>query len=77
MAIEKRLSSSQLCKRLKRLLKTMWARVRAKCSDILVAVCEMARRCEASARIQNVILELEERGKHNLIAVAYNEVEFV
>lgn len=75
MAIEK-LTDGQLHKRLKAYMRKMWERVRAKCSDILVALVEMKERIENSVRIQNLLWLLEERGRHDLIACAYNGVRF-
>ena len=75
MAIEK-LTDGQLHKRLKKLMREMWARVKARIDDICVALAEMKERIENSVRIQNILWLLEERGRHDLIACAYNGVRF-
>lgn len=75
MAIEK-LSDGQAHKRLKKYMRVMWSRVRAKFSDICEALVVMAERIENSVRIQNLLLLLETRGRYDLIAGAYNGVRF-
>ena len=75
MEIE-RLTDGQAHKRLKACMRKTWKRVRAKCSDILVALAEMKERIESSVRIRNLVWLLETRGRYDLIACAYNGVRF-
>ena len=75
MAIE-RMSDGQLHRRLKALMRETWARTRARFADVRAAVAEMGERIERSVRIQNLLHVLEERGRHDLIACAYNGVRF-
>ena len=77
MAIE-RMSDGQLHKRLKALMRETWARTRARArfADVRAAVAEMGERIERSVRIQNLLWLLESRGRHDLIACAYNGVRF-
>ena len=75
MAIE-RMSDGQLHKRLKGLMRETWARARARSADVRAAVAEMRERIERSVRIQNLMWLLESRGRHDLVACAYNGVRF-
>ena len=69
-------SSGKLHKLLKRKLRETWARTRARFADVRAAVAEMGKRIERSVRIQNLIWLLERRGRHDLVACAYNGVRF-
>ena len=75
MAIES-YSSGKVHKLLKAMLRETWARTRARFADVRAAVAEMGERIESSVRIQNLLHVLEERGRHDLIACAYNGVRF-
>lgn len=75
MAVEM-LTDGQLHKRLKGLMRETWARAKARSADVRAAVAEMGERIERSIRIQNLLHVLEERGRHDLIACAYNGVRF-
>lgn len=75
MAIEM-LTDGQLHKRLKGLMRETWARAKARSADVRAAVAEMGERIERSVRIQNLLQVLERRGRHDLIACAYNGVRF-
>lgn len=71
MAIEK-LTDGQLHKKLKKLFRELWLKMKAKYNDICEAIVMAAERIERSVRIQNLLWLLEERGRHDLIACAYN-----
>ena len=75
MAIEA-YSSGKVHKLLKAMLRETWSRTRARFADVRAAVSEMGERIERSVRIQNLLHVLEERGRHDLIACAYNGVRF-
>ena len=75
MAIES-YSSGRVHKLLKALMRETWARAKARSADVRAAVAEMGERIEGSVRIQNLLHVLEERGRHDLIACAYNGVRF-
>lgn len=75
MAIES-YSSGKVHKLLKARLRETWARAKARSADVRAAVAEMGERIERSVRIQNLMWLLESRGRHDLIACAYNGVRF-
>ena len=75
MAVES-YSSGKAHKLLMAMLRELWARTRARFADVRAAVAEMGERIERSVRIQNLLHVLEERGRHDLIACAYNGVRF-
>ena len=65
-------SSGKLHKLLKRKLRETWARTKARFADVRLAVAAMAERIENSVCIRNLMWLLESRGRHDLIAFAYN-----